>query len=139
MYADKAEMLKRYREDDLIALTDRAEPFTGAIVDAVLEAALEDAAALIDTYISKRYNLPVASVPGALKVQACAIAYYTLHQGRYPEETRKAYEDALSFLQKVADGKVHLDVGGSQPKSAPADARVDGPDQTFNRDTLKGF
>lgn len=139
MYATKADMIKRYTEADLIQLTDRSEPYTEAIVDSVIDEALEDAAATIDTYIAKRYDLPLASIPKALIIQTCVIAYYNLHQGRYPDETRTAYEDALSYLDKVANGRVVLDVGGSEPKSSAAIAQYEAPDQSFSRDKLKGF
>ena len=139
MYATKTDMTERYTATDLIQLTDRAEPYTNAIVDVVIDQALEDAAAVIDTYIAKRYDLPLSSIPKALALQNCAIAFYMLHQGRHTDEIRKSYEDALAFLDKVSSGRVILDVGGAEPTSSPADARVDGPDQNFSKDTLTGF
>ena len=139
MYATKSDMEQRYTGADLIQLTDRVEPYTNAIVDSVIDGALDDASALVDSYIAKRYDLPIASIPKALILQTCAIAFYKLHQGRYPDEVRKDYEDAISFLNKVSAGKIVLDVGGVEPLSTPADARVKSPEQKFSRESLKGF
>ena len=138
MYATKEDMLKRYTQADLIQLTDRVEPYTNTIIDDVLNQALEDAAATIDTYVANRYDLPVNGIPKALTIQACAIAYYNLHQGRHPDEIRTAYEDAISFLDKIASGWILLDIGGTEPQSSAAIAEYDAPDQMFSRDKLKG-
>lgn len=139
MYATKQDMIDRYSERELIELTDRAEPYTDAIVDTVLDKALADAGIEIDSYIARKYDLPLASTPPMLNRHACTIAWYILHRGRHPDEVRDQYKDALSWLKDVADGRVELDVAGSRPDSAPADARVEGPDKTFSRDTLEGF
>jgi len=137
-YATKADMLKRYEEKDIIQLTDNVEPYTGAIVDSVLDNALEDASAMIDLYLH-RYDLPLGDVPPALVNITCIMAYYQLNRTRTTEEMRQDYEDSLKTLEQISSGKIKLDVGGAEPKSAAAIARVDGPNRTFNRDTLKGF
>jgi phage gp36-like protein len=138
-YASKQNMIDRFSEESLIQLTDRVEPYTQEIIDAVLNQALEDADAMINTYLAKRYDLPLASIPAVLPRHAAVIAYYDLHRGHHPEEVRTNYEDTLSFLDKVSRGLVVLDAQGTEPSSAPADARVEGPDRMFSRDSLKGF
>ena len=139
MYADKAEMLERYEAKELIQLTDFIEPYTDAIVDYVLENALEDASATIDIYIASRYRLPLNDVPPALTEMACVLAFYKLNRGRVTESLRQDYEDVLKRLEGIASGKIRLDIGGDEPQSQAAIAKVDGPNRTFNRDTLKGF
>ena len=137
-YATKADMLKRYETQELVQLTDNVEPYTGQIVDAVLDQAIADASAKIDLYLH-RYDLPLADVPPALINMACVLAFYNLNRNRTTEEMRQDYEDALKTLEKIADGKIKLDSGGDEPKSAAAIAEVDGPNRTFNRDSLKGW
>lgn len=139
MYALKADMLARYEEADLIQLTDHAQPYTGAIVDDVLDKALSDAAAKIDLYLGGRYDLPLSSTPPALVDLCCTLAFYRLNRGRYTEDLRADYDDALRTLEQISTGKINLDQGGSEPKSAAAIAQVDGPNRIFNRETLKGF
>lgn len=138
-YATKQNMIDAYTEEALIELTDRADPATGAIDDTVLDLALADAAALIDSYISRRYSPALAAAAPVLRSKAQAIAYYILHRGNYPEQIRTAFEDALEFLKAVSMGHANLDIAGVQPPSAPADARVEGPARLFSRDSMKGL
>jgi phage gp36-like protein len=139
MYADKTAMLKRYEEKELIQLTDMIEPYTAAIVDAVLNNALEDATSTIDMYIGSKYRLPLGSIPPALEEMACVLAFYRLNRGRTTEELRQDYEDVLKRLTDIAAGKIRLDFQGDEPQSQAEIAAVDAPNRTFNRDTLKGF
>lgn len=139
MYATKQNMIERYAEQQLIELTDRVPPYDEAIVDTVLNLALSDADAVINSYIAGRYQLPIASTPDVLRRHACIIAYYDLHRGRHPEEVRKDYEDSIAFLKSVARGDAKLDVAGIEPPSSPAEARVDGPERVFNRNSLKAY
>lgn len=138
-YATKQEMIDRYGAAALVELTDRAEPYTGAIVDTVLDQALADAAALIDSYVCARYALPLAVRPPVLVPHACAIAWHALHRDRRPDEVRQSYEDALRFLRALADGIAQLAVSGAQPPSAPADARVEGPERIFSRASMEVY
>lgn len=139
MYATKQNMIDRYGEKPLIELTDRVEPYAEAIVDSVLNMALSDADALINSYISARYQLPVTSTPDVLRRHACVITYYDLHRGRHPDEVRKDYEDTLSFLKSVSRGDAKLDIAGIEVASSPAEARVEGPARIFNRDSLGDY
>lgn len=132
-YATKQNMIDRFGEQLLIELTDRVTPLTNAIVDSVLNAALDEASALIDSYVSRRYDLPFSSAPLVLRSTCETIAFYKLHRGRHAEETRKEYEDALDFLRQLSTGTAILDVGGTEPVSAPAQAIADSAGRTFSR------
>ncbi|MDP7142686.1 MAG: DUF1320 family protein [Alphaproteobacteria bacterium] len=138
VYATKADMLKRYEEQELIQLTDYVKPFTEAIVDSVLDQALADASATIDLYLH-RYDLPLADIPPALVNMACLLAFYNLNRNRMTDEIRQDYADVMKSLESIAAGKIKLDSGGEEPKSAAAIAQVDGPNRIFNRASLKGY
>lgn len=138
-YANKAEMQVRYEDQKLIELTDREEPYTDAIVDPVLDVALEDASAIMDDYIGTRYSLPLADVPSSMKRICCVIAFYQLHKGMADDETKQDRDDALRHLQKIAKGAINLIQGGDEPKSSKAEAIVEAPTRTFNRDSLRGI
>lgn len=138
-HATKQDMLDRYDENKLVELTDRADIATGEIVNAVMDKALTDATEQINSYLAGRYRLPLSATPGVLITHACIIAYYKLHRSHYPEEVRKEYEDTLKWLESVARGTVTLDAAGSQPQSAAADARVEGPERIFSRDSMKVY
>ena len=139
-YANKADMLARYEEKYLVQLTDREEPYQDIIVDDVLDAALNDASAVIDGFIGRLYKLPLADNPPLLIKICCVMAYYNLHRGMADDEVKADRKDQMGILDKIAQGKMDLfNTSQSEPKSAPADARVDGPPRIFNRDNLKGF
>lgn len=133
MYATKQDMIDRFGEEQLIELTDRAEPLTGEINDAVLNAALVDASATIDSYIARRYKLPLGVVPAVLTSRCMTLAWYALHRGRHTEETRADYMDATDYLRQLSNGTAVLDVAGSEPPSAHAQARAISSGRTFSR------
>lgn len=140
VYATKSDMLNRYEEKSLIQLTDRTEPYTDVIVDSVLNTAIADASALIDGYIGRRYKLPLADTPPLLTKICCVLTYYALHRGMADEETIKDRKDQMDILDRIEIGKLDLfNSVDTDPKSAPADARVAAPDRMFNRNSLKGF
>lgn len=139
MYTSLSDMQMRYEDSDLIQLTDFEEPYQGIINEAVLNKAILDACAEIDLYLGSRYDLPLAQTPAALVQMASTITFYKLQRGRGSDSDRQDYEDVLKTLKAIASGAIRLDVGGEEPKSAAAIAKVSAPDRIFNRDSLKGF
>lgn len=108
-YALKADMLEEFSEAELIQLTDRDTPATGAIVDAVLDRALAGASAEIDGYLA-RYAGATLDLP-ILTRYCCDMARYRLYRDAAPEEVRLRYRDAVRFLEQVAAGKIGLGTG----------------------------
>ncbi|MBV4411331.1 DUF1320 family protein [Enterobacteriaceae bacterium YMB-R22] len=109
MYATVSDMCQRYPRRNLDLLT-RSKTEDGQPDDAIIQNALNDASALIDSYISARYTLPLSVAPGALAQQCCAIAWYYLNDMRATEQAAKRYEDAVRWLESVRDGKTSLGV-----------------------------
>jgi phage gp36-like protein len=111
-YATTAQMIARFTEREVIALTDR----TGAgVVDAVqLADAIAQAGAEIDAHLGRRYQLPLAAggtplatPPQILVGLCCDIARYRL-TGTEVQETeaiRVRYKDALHMLTKLGNGE----------------------------------
>lgn len=112
-YAIKADMLEEFSEAELIQLTDRDIPPTGAIVDAVLDRALSGASAEIDGYLA-RYAGATLDLP-ILTRYCCDMARYRLYRDAAPEEVRTRYKDAVAYLTKVAQGLISL---GAQAETA---------------------
>ncbi|PIW30927.1 MAG: DUF1320 domain-containing protein [Rhodospirillales bacterium CG15_BIG_FIL_POST_REV_8_21_14_020_66_15] len=135
-YATKQDLIDRFGEDELIQLTDRGG--AGVIADAVLNMAMADADATIDSYLAKRYDLPLAEVPPALVPKAAALVRYLLHDESPTETVVKNHELALAWLRDVAAGRVELDVGGSTPAEADI-VLQDGAGPVFTDKTMKGF
>ena len=120
-YAAKANMIARFTEAEVIALTDRTN--IGVVDDAVLAGALAEADAEIDPYLAPRHVLPLASVPRILTGFACDIARYRLcGSGGVTEtdEIRNRYKDAIKFLESVASGKIGLGLDAANNIAKPA-------------------
>lgn len=119
-YASKTNMLARFGEPEVIALTDRAN--LGVVDDTVLAGALAEADAEIDPYLAPRHVLPLASVPKILTGFACDIARYRLCGAGVTEtdEIRNRYKDAIRFLEQAAAGKIGLGLDAANNVAAPA-------------------
>ncbi len=107
---------------ELIQLTDRAAPYTGAIVTAVLDRAIEKADAEIDGYLAGRYALPLAATPRILVGVANDLARYYLYTATAPELVVTRYKGAVKLLESIGSGKVSL--GLDAGNQAPAGANV---------------
>jgi phage gp36-like protein len=136
-YATQQDLVDRFTEAQLLAIADRD---ADSALDAdVVTKALDDASEEIDSYISTRYALPLATVPGRLVAVASDIAFYKLHPAAAPEDVRQRYDDAIAFLKNVSKGVALLDVGGAEPPVAAAGVDFEGPERVFTRDSMKGF
>lgn len=136
-YATQQDLIDRFGEEDILQLADRDED--GAIDAAVTAKALADADALIDGYVGKRHDLPLAQVPPLLTRLAVDLAYFFLFRTGPTEDARKAYDAAQRFLRDIASGAAVLDVAGSEPARDGQVVLAAGPTRVFDRDTLKGF
>ena len=92
------------------------------------EAALDAASRLADSYLARRYRLPLVSWGDDLKRAVALIAAYDLIavRGFAPEgadeHLRLRYEDAIRWLEQVAKGEVEAQVeeaAGTEEKGAP--------------------
>ncbi len=107
-YATKADMLKRFGEAELIALTDREN--AGVVADSLVADAIASAEGEINPYLQAQYALPLTDVPIVVRDFTCDVARYRLCGGEVveTEEVRTRYEDAIAFFRRVAEGKVSL-------------------------------
>ncbi|EOO7128518.1 gp436 family protein, partial [Escherichia coli] len=101
-----------------------------------LNRALTDASALIDSYLSARYTLPLEVIPAVLVQHCCAIAFYYLCDQRASDQARDRYREALAWLKDVMNGNVPVgvDTNGAAPESGDlpqvqSDAAVFGRNQ----------
>ncbi|MEX0971522.1 MAG: DUF1320 domain-containing protein [Paracoccaceae bacterium] len=114
-YASISGLSDRFGEAMLIDLSDRAAVPTGAIVPAVIEAALADTDALIDGYLARRYTLPLSAVPALIVTLAETICIYKLHTLVAPEKIDKDHTAALKLLADIAKGDVAIPADGLPP------------------------
>ncbi len=138
-YATQADLTDRFGAVELAQLTDRA---SGQVIDtAVLDRALADADAEINSYLASRYALPLASTPTVLVRLAADMARYRLHDDRVTEAVRARYQDAVSLLKRLASGEVRLDGAATPPPAASnsSGVSVSSPDRVFGADALSGY
>ena len=126
-----------------VQLTDDAG--SGEINAAVLEAARADAEGEVNSYLARRYRVPIDTVShpevvGVLRAVTLQIVEYRLYSRRssVPEDVVERYEMAIKWLEKVADGEVHLP--GDSPLALAnvtgMVARVAGNEGVFSREGL---
>lgn len=139
MYANRDDMVKAFGETECVSLTDRN--YTGAIDDSVLNGALEQASAEIDSYLCGRYPVPWSDVPRVLAGRCCDIARYLLCGAgtQMTEEIRLRYEDATRYLERVADGKISLGrTSAGEVFRSGTGARMVSGGRVFGRDQTGG-
>lgn len=136
-YATQTHLTDRYGADVLLELADRDGD--NVVDTAIVDRALADADAVIDSYLARRYDLPLASTPAVLTTYAAQIAFYYLQRDRPTEEARADYKDALAWLGDVGAGRAELDIAGSEPATSADGLETSGPDRIFSRTTMEGF
>lgn len=139
MYASQADMEARFGTQKLVELTNPDNLDAITINSGVIDAALDHATALADSYALKRYNVPLSPVPPAIADAVMVLAYHRLHGAMVPEDVKDMRKDAMAFLRDVSTGAARLDVAGAEPSSSTDGIQVDGPDRLFSRDSMKGL
>ena len=141
-YASQTDITALYGTQSLV-VADHAR--TGVPDAAAIARALEMASGEIDTYLARRYALPLPVTPAHL-VQLCVdIALYRLALSAdvASEEHRRRYEDALGVLTKIADGRAALvlpaaaPAEGEEPVTGAKPIVVGGPGRLFSREQLR--
>ena len=132
-YATQAHVVERYGERALLDLADRDDD---DVADpGVIERALADATAEIDTYLATKYDLPLADTPLVL-IRICVdIAVYRLSPKAdiATEERRLRYEDAIKLLKDLASRTATLNLAGDtgEPLPRPRRVRTAAPERMF--------
>src|SRR5574341_2268782 len=134
IYANSQDISDRYGQGVLDAI-DRDG--NGLPDLAAVDRALADASALMDTYLSQRYALPLPLAPEALKRACVDIALYqVVREGTAAaEDYRLRYEDAIAWLRDLAAGKAALDL--PSPNQGGNPARFTGAARRFTRGSLQ--
>ncbi|EAS8628849.1 DUF1320 domain-containing protein [Salmonella enterica subsp. enterica] len=115
LYASAKDMRDRYGNlDDLLR-----QPGTDDLNERKLTQALNDAGALVDSYLLAKYSLPLAVVPQVLVQHCCTVAFYYLCDEQPSEQARDRYREALTWLREVKNGGISIGVDetGSAPES----------------------
>lgn len=111
-YASVSDLIQRFGERELINNTT-PEGMPGMSIDQVRVAqALTDASALIDSFLNRRFEVPLQEAPASIVNVCCKIARFDIAQSGATQPTdqmRLDQKDALAWLTLIAKGTVTLD------------------------------
>lgn len=115
-YATPQDLIDRLGTREATAISDRNA--TGLPDTAVLTVALDEAESEVNSYVGRRYLLPLTSsttgqpadVPSVLKRMTIDIARYrqTGTEIMETESIRTRYKDAVRMLEQIAKGEIKL-------------------------------
>lgn len=138
MYCAEADIIMAIPEADIVQLTDDSD--AGVVDSDVVERAIEDADAEIDSYIGVKHELPLASTPAMIKRLSVDIAIFNLYHRRLgpPEFRAKKYENAIKILEKISSGDLKLGTADDTTVAIPG-LLSSSPSRVFSRDDLDGY
>ena len=114
-YAQQSDIVAMYGNEQLLLVSDRNDD--GVSDAGVVDTALTNASAEIDTYLSNKYQLPLVDVPQVLIIKCVDMAIYLMAvptPAVLTDAIKRRYEDAVSWLKSVRDGTVNLGVPATQ-------------------------
>lgn len=137
-YATQSDIENEIGLDQLKVLADRDGD--DAVDTAVVTRALDDASAEMDTYLRKRYQLPLAETPTYLRKVCVDLAIYNLadSMAMMNDTWERRHKMAVDWLNRLAKGVVELDLA-TLPASETNAVHVDAADRVFTRDDTKGI
>lgn len=166
-YATAADLLERYETElvaqraapdgvrvsgELLRLTVDGGDRSGFTADQVAAAdaglarineCLADADGVIDSYLSKRYPLPLISVPRVIRRLACDLARFYLWGDAASIEgvEEREYKAAIKMLAAIRDGEQQLGVQPepSAPTSSVVAELIQPEERLFTRRSMRGL
>ncbi|AZQ10159.1 gp436 family protein [Shewanella khirikhana] len=119
-YATKQDLIDR---DESMLWNFAIDRTTGELNDTYIDQALAQADEEIDSFLGRRYQLPLPTVPGILNKIAITIAFYWLadRDNQATNLLEDRYKMQLDTLREIATGKREL---GLPTLEAPAESSV---------------
>jgi phage gp36-like protein len=137
-YTTLQDLIDRFGRREIVQLTDRAEPPSGAIDEEVVNRAITDADAEIDSYLmAAGYELPLDPIPTVIRRLAPQIVRHLLYDDVETELVRQRYDDARRVLEAIVAGKIKL--GEGDVSGSAGSPQVSKPDRVFTQAGLKDF
>jgi len=115
-YITSADLVQRYGEDQVLTLADeeRTDDIASPSVVLRIERAIEGAEGEVNGYVSRRYDVPVISVPLPRQLVDIVIdvTMWKLCRGPTQEDDglRMRYKDARKTLEGIASGTISLGI-----------------------------
>ncbi len=112
-YAAVSDMIDRFGQAEMIRLSTADGAPMVAVNPEPIARALDDASAIIDTWLRKRYRMPLTVAPPEIRRACCILARYDLSIGeqRNPaEQTIEDRKEVMSWLRAIGAGSALLDL-----------------------------
>ena len=101
MYCTEQDLIARGWGEEIAGLSDKTGEMGGDVNEAILNQAIADASAKIDSYLVGLIALPI-STPSPFVVRcACDITRFYLYDIGVIPNVRLAYEEAITFFEQV--------------------------------------
>ena len=110
-YAAPTDMIARFGYAEMLRLSAAEGQPLDVIDQDRINVALGDASAVIDSYLRRRYQTPLATVPQEVLRACCILARYDLAHGdgRAPSDQMvSARKETTAWLEGVRDGRILL-------------------------------
>lgn len=107
-----------------------------------IAAALDEAARLLDSYLARRFSLPLADTviaAGPLPRVCRDVARRFLYDDQVPEVVTSRHDQALQWLRELASGLVELPGQGEVAGTATGGPAFSASPRVFDATTLQGF
>ncbi|OYV40411.1 MAG: hypothetical protein B7Z80_04610 [Rhodospirillales bacterium 20-64-7] len=117
-YAGVDDMVLRFGQAEMITASTPDGAEAVAVVPAYIQAALDDATSMIDSFLRKRYRVPLDIAPPEIMQACCKLARYEMSTGgqRAPsEQVTKDRDSTMAWLKLIAEGKVVLGMAEAAP------------------------
>lgn len=106
-------------ESRLVEVTDDLRPAAGgSVIETVVDKAIVESSRLIDTYIGKRFRLPLPAIPQVLNMIAIDLTIYNLYERvtemNVSEGMTRRYDNAVAILKRIASGEADLGLAASE-------------------------
>jgi phage gp36-like protein len=142
MYCTEADLIARGWGEEVAGLSDKTGEMGGDVNEAILNQAIADASAKIDSYLVGLIAIPIATPSPYVVRCACDMTRFYLYDIGVIPNVRLAYEEAIAFFEQVHLHKSSLlALLGVPPLDAPPAVglqvpKLSAPAQIFTNDLL---
>ncbi|MBH8566718.1 DUF1320 domain-containing protein [Nostoc sp. CENA67] len=107
-YATVADMVAAFSEQEILELSNIDYPDATTINEDVVNRAIGDAQAQLDSYLATRYKVPLVVIPPVIRNYTCDVARYLLDKDKPREEVTRRRDLVFYYLKDLAAGKASL-------------------------------
>lgn len=129
-------------EARLVEITDDNNPNnTGKVNTAIVDKAIEESSATIDSYIGKRFRLPLPSVPSVLRSICIDLSIYNLYERVTETDVTDGmqlrYKNAIKQLERIAEGLNSIGISEEPIDDAGFAVSSNGGPSIFNLGSMR--